>query len=86
MATEVDQMWERREMLPRIEPQCLGDVIEKCWNYEYEDVHALKVDVTRVLGGQGWDVEDDELKGFDGAALFKDDLKASYPDPMSLLR
>lgn len=58
-AMEVDQMWERREMPPRIEPQHLGDVIDKCWHYEYEDVdvQALKGDVTRVLGVEGWDVE-----------------------------
>ncbi|KAH6974224.1 hypothetical protein BKA56DRAFT_93329 [Ilyonectria sp. MPI-CAGE-AT-0026] len=32
-AMEVDQMWERREMPPRIEPRYLGDAIDKWWHY-----------------------------------------------------
>lgn len=43
-----------------------------------------KAESVAVLGVEGWDVEGDELKGFDGAAIFKDDLKASYREPRSV--
>ncbi|KAF7556850.1 hypothetical protein G7Z17_g1092 [Cylindrodendrum hubeiense] len=76
-STEVQQMWDRREMPPRIESQYLGDIVHKCWHYEYEDAQALKTEVLGVLRAEGWEVEGDELSGFDAAALFKDDMKES---------
>lgn len=50
---------------PKLERVYLGEVVRKCWDYEYRDVAELKRDLVGFLAGEGWEVDgEDELRGF----------------------
>ncbi|KAJ3506558.1 hypothetical protein NM208_g16063 [Fusarium decemcellulare] len=55
---------------PRLEKQYFGEILVKCWEFQYKDAQELKADIVHVLRSEGWEVEgEDTLKSFDASTL-----------------
>lgn len=57
---------------PILEPVYLGELLRKCWDYEYQDIANLKADLVSFLANEGWEIDGDELRGFRANELFQD--------------
>lgn len=55
---------------PLLETEYLGDIIRKCFNYEYQSAEHLKMDIIQFLTVKGWEVDGDKLCGFRATELF----------------
>lgn len=72
-STEEIQLMITNRKWPTLEKEFLGDIIKKCWEYDYLDIEDLKRNVISFLKHQGWEIEDgDNLKGFRADELFQD--------------
>ncbi|KAF7184179.1 hypothetical protein CNMCM7691_004804 [Aspergillus felis] len=57
---------------PILEREYLGDIVRKCWECGYVDVEELKRDLDDFLTSKGWEVDGDELCGFQATELFEE--------------
>ncbi|KAF7113949.1 hypothetical protein CNMCM5793_006132 [Aspergillus hiratsukae] len=73
---EIRAMFVSRQW-PSLEPEYLGGIVRKCWDYQYRDVEHLKTDLIRFLTDEGWEVDGDELRGFRATELFLDEAGIS---------
>lgn len=68
----MDKSWEeisqmvRDEDWPAIEPEYLGNILHKCWNFRYERMEEVTSELKAAIQAQGWEIKgDDELEGLD---------------------
>jgi hypothetical protein len=58
----------RNRNWPEIEQKHMGHILDKCWNYEYQDIEQVTSEVKTFIESKGWQIVDaDNLKDLKGA-------------------
>jgi serine/threonine protein kinase len=69
---DLELMAPRKEW-PALERECMGRIIHKCWNQEYQNAAEIKKAVSLFLEQEGWEIENgDDLAGFVASELFRE--------------
>lgn len=65
----------RQIFLPKqwlvLEMDYLDDIVRRCWKDEFQDIDDLRSELNGFIVNVGWEVDGDDLRGFDGSSLFK---------------
>jgi hypothetical protein len=61
----------RRREWPPLDEDCMGEIVRRCWNNQFDSVEQVKAALVSFVQDLGWEVDEKiNLKDFDAAALF----------------
>ena len=61
----------RRKEWPLLEKDFMGEIVHRCWNYQFDSAEQVKEALVSFVRQLGWEVDErSNLKDFDAAALF----------------
>ncbi|KAJ4136505.1 hypothetical protein NW768_004119 [Fusarium equiseti] len=62
---ETERLARDEDWMPDLEDEFMGEILHKCWRFDYYNIHDLQNEVRALIESYGWLIVDDKLKGLD---------------------
>ncbi|CAG2006803.1 unnamed protein product [Fusarium graminearum] len=62
---ETERLIENEDWIPDLEDEFLGNILHKCWRFEYGTIEELQSEVQDLIESYGWSIKGDKIEGLD---------------------